>query len=121
MTREPSDYLQNLQALLSMPRETLPSSRPRRRAEPPLAAERLELEFIEIERVAPTFLLLPPYRDSPTVCSSRRWHAEVLPVHGGRPEARSSRFGDPRGLEVNHASVVVAPGSTQGSLCSPGS
>jgi len=124
MTREPSDYLQNLQALLSMPRETLPQLTAAEARKSLLwAAERLELEFIEIEGVAPTFLLLPPTGTPPAVVLFATWHAEVLPVHPAAAEgaerlalsATLAGLGGALG-EKAPASVVVAPGSTQGSL-----
>jgi len=91
------------------------------------AAERLELEFIEIEGVHRRFYF-SPYRDSPTVVLFATWHAEVLPVHPAAAEgaerlalsATLAGLGERWGRR-RPPSVVVAPGSTQGSLVLAGS
>src|SRR3954462_2208502 len=79
MTAEESSLLSQLQPLLSMPRETLPqlTSDETRKALVAMAA-RLNVEFIEIAGVAPTFLLLPP--SPPEVLVFGTWHTESMAV-----------------------------------------
>src|SRR5258705_12179033 len=81
MSTGTSSYLQNLQGLLSMPRETLPQlTAAEARKALKWAAEALALEFVEIEGIAPTFLLLPEAGSAPDVLFLATGHAEVLPV-----------------------------------------
>jgi len=121
-----SSYLQKLQALLSMPRETLPQlTAAEARKALGWASEALRLELVEIEGAAPTFLLLPEPGSTPAALFFTTWHAEVLQVtpaavEGAERLALSATLaglgreaeteGEPR------AAVVVAPGATQGSL-----
>ncbi len=125
MDTEASSYLQNLQPLLSMPRETLPQlTATGAREALRWAAEALGLDFVEKEGVAPTFLLLPKEGAEPSVLLFSTWHAEVLPVapaavEGGERLALSVALaglaGAPAG-KAGAAAIVVAPGATQGSL-----
>jgi hypothetical protein len=123
MTSERSTYLPNLQTLLSLPRETLPQLTAEETRKTLLwAAGALGLEFIEIESVAPTFLLLPS-ESSAGIVFFATWHAEVLPVHPAAVEgaerlalsATLAGLGRAMGGKAP-AAVVVAPGATQGSL-----
>jgi len=124
MSAGTSSYLQNLQALLSMPRETLPQlTAAETRKALMWAAEALGLEFVEIEGIAPTFLLLPESGSAPGVLFFATWHAEVLPVEpaaveGGERLALSATLAGLGGSSDAKAgaAVVVAPGATQGSL-----
>ena len=119
----PSGYLQNLQPLLSMPRETLPqlTAEEARRALR-WASGALNLEFIEIPGVAPTFLLLPPAGVEPEVLLYATWHAEALPVEPAAVEGAerlalsAALAGLGRAQGACTAAVVVTPGATQGSL-----
>ncbi len=124
MSVETSTYLQNFQAFLSMPRETLPQlTTPEARKALRWAAEALGLEFIEIEGVAPTFLLLPRPETDPGPLLFTTWHAEVLPVDPAAVEGAErlalsvtlSGLGHAFGAKARSA-VIVAPGATQGSL-----
>src|SRR5258705_5782664 len=124
MSTGTSSYLQNLQGLLSMPRETLPQlTAAEARKALKWAAEALALEFVEIEGIAPTFLLLPEAGSAPEVLFFATWHAEVLPVEpaavegGGRLALSATLAGLGRALDARaHAAVGVAPGATQSSL-----
>ena len=87
------------------------------------AAGLLGLELVEIEGVAPTFLLLPPEGVEPRVAFFAAWHAEVLPVAPAAVEGaeRLALSATLAGLGRNPgspvpAAIVVAPGATQGSL-----
>ena len=124
MASDSSSYLQNFQTFLSLPRETVPqltASETRKGLQ--RAAELLGLEFIEIESVAPTFLLVPPAGVTPRVTFFAAWHAEVLPVAPAAVEgaerlalsATLAGLGRDRVGPVPVA-IVVAPGATQGSL-----
>jgi hypothetical protein len=122
MSPETGSYLQKLQPLLSMPRETVPQlTVVETRDSLRWAAESLELELIEIKGVAPTFLLLPPAGRDPGVLLFGTWHAEALPVdpaavEGAERLALSAALaGLGRSPEAS-AAVVVAPGATQGSI-----
>src|SRR5262245_58730011 len=123
MSVDLSAYLQKLQPLLSMPRETLPqlTAEEARRALQ-WSAEALRLEFIEISGVAPIFLLLPPQGSDPAVLLFATWHAEALPVEPAsvdgaeRLAMAAALAGLVRASETSAAAVVVAPGATQGSL-----
>ena len=123
-----TSYLQNLQTLLSMPRETLPQlTATEIRKTLRWAADALGLELVEIGQVAPTFLLLPRAGTAPSMVLFAAWHAEVLPVQPAAVEggerlalaaalaglARVMGSGADRAVT---AAVVVVPGTTQGSL-----
>src|SRR6266581_191457 len=124
MSTQTSSYLQNFQSLLSMPRETLPQlTAAEARKALRWASEALELEFIEIEGAAPTFLLLPAPGLAPAALFFATWHAEVLPVtpaavEGAERLALSATLaGLGRAPDARaRAALVVAPGATQGSL-----
>jgi len=121
-------YLQNLQTFLSLPRETVPqltASETRKALQ--WAGQALGLEFTEVEGVAPTFLLLPAAGGGPTMVLFASWHAEALPVQpaaveGGERLALATALaglGREAGSASNGgapASIVVVPGTTQGSL-----
>lgn len=119
-----STYLQNFQGLLSMPRETLPQlTIPEARKALRWAGDALGMEFIEIEGVAPTFLLLPQPDAEPGPILFTTWHAEVLPVDPAAVEGAErlaltvalAGLGNAFGAKSRSA-VIVAPGATQGSL-----
>jgi hypothetical protein len=119
-----STYLQNFQALLSMPRETLPQlTAPEARKALRWAAEALGLEFVEIEGVAPTFLLLPEEGTEPGPLVFAAWHAEALPVDPAAVEGAERLALSVALAGLGHAfgarsrsAVIVTPGATQGSL-----
>src|SRR2546428_4779752 len=121
-----SSYLQKLQALLSMPRETLPQlTAAEARKALGWASEALRLELVEIEGAAPTFLLLPEPGSTPAALFFTTWHAEVLQVTPAAVEgaerlalsATLAGLGREAETEVEpRAAVVGAPGATQGSL-----
>jgi hypothetical protein len=122
MPPEAISYLPNLQTLLSLPRETLPQlTAEESRKALRWAAGALGLELIEIEGVAPTFLLAPS--GAPGIVFFATWHAEVLPVHPAAVEgaerlalaATMAGMGRSMGSGAS-AAVVIAPGATQGSL-----
>ncbi len=124
MSVETSSYLQNFQAFLSMPRETLPQlTAPEARKALRWAAEALGLEIVEIEGVAPTFLLLPPLGGEPGPLLYATWHAEALPVDPAAVEGAERLALSVTLAGLAHAfgaksrsAVIVAPGATQGSL-----
>jgi hypothetical protein len=123
MASGPSGYLKILQSLLSMPRETLPQlTAEEARKSLGQAAQALGLELIEIEGVAPTFLLLPAVGVAPGILLFGTWHAEALPVHPAAVEGaeRLALSVTLAGLGAlggkGSAAVVIAPGATQGSL-----
>ena len=123
MSTELSAYLQKLQPLLSMPRETLPQlTVDEARRSLGWAAGTLGLELIEIAGVAPTFLLLPPPGRDPDLLIFGSWHAEALPVEPAAVEGAerlalaAALAGLARAPEMGAAAVVVAPGASQGSL-----
>ena len=125
MSTQTPDYLQNFQALLSMPRETLPQlTAAETRKTLRWASEALGLELIEIEGATPTFLLLPEPTLEPAVTFFATWHAEVLQVEpaaveGAERLALSATLAGLGRVEPGvkaRAAVVVAPGATQGSL-----
>src|SRR5205809_1206061 len=121
-------YLQNLQTFLSLPRETVPqltASETRKALQ--WAGQALGLEFTEVEGVAPTFLLLPAAGGVPTMVLFASWHAEALPVQpaaveGGERLALATALaglGREAGSASNGgapASIVVVPGTNQGSV-----
>src|SRR2546428_13530745 len=121
-----SSYLQKFQALLSMPRETLPQlTAAEARKALGWASEALRLELVEIEGAAPTFLLLPEPGSTPAALFFTTWHAEVLQVtpaavEGAERLARSATLaGLGRQAETEaepRAAAGAAPGATQGSL-----
>jgi hypothetical protein len=93
------------------------------------AAERLDLELVEIEGIAPTFLLLPAPPTPPAVTLLAAWHAESSPVPPAAVEgaerlalaatlaalgAVASAIPGP-GVRLPVALVVV-PATTHGSL-----
>jgi len=128
MAIDSSSYLQNLQALLSMPRETLPQlTATETRKTLRWAADALRLELVEIGQLAPTFLLLPPAGTAPSMVLLASWHAEVLPVQPAAVEggerlalaaalAGLAQVGGSGANGAVTASFVVVPGTTQGSL-----
>lgn len=124
MTPQVSSYLQELQPLLSLPRETVPqltASETRKALR--WAADALGLELLEKEGVVPWFLLVPREPTPPRVLLFGAWHAEVLPVLPAAIEgaerlalaAMLASIGPALG-EARGAALVVAPGATQGSL-----
>jgi len=121
MTSLGATYLQKLQSLLSMPRETLPQlTAQEARVALRWAAETLGLELVETSGLAPTFLLLPAGQTPPEILFFATWHAEALPVAPAAVEAaeRLALAATLAGMGRAGASVgmVVAPGATQGSL-----
>ncbi|HXF58979.1 MAG TPA: hypothetical protein VN539_04080, partial [Candidatus Saccharimonadales bacterium] len=88
MSTSGATYLQKLQSLLSMPRETLPQlTAQEARTALGWAAGALNLELIETTGLAPTFLLLPEGGAPPEILFFATWHAEALPVAPAAVEA----------------------------------
>ncbi|HYQ88544.1 MAG TPA: hypothetical protein VEU09_02835 [Candidatus Binatia bacterium] len=122
MSPETAGYLQRLQPLLSMPRETVPQlTVEETRSSLRWAAESLGLELVEIKNIAPTFLLLPPAGRDPDVLLFGTWHAEALPVdpaavEGAERLALSTTLAGLGRAPEATAAILVAPGATQGSL-----
>src|SRR5438477_328803 len=120
MTSESNSLLTQLQPLLSMPRETLPqlTAQEARKSLGAVAA-RLNIEFIEITGVAPTFLLLPP--SPPEILIFGTWHAESMPiepaaVQGAERLALAIALSAAERSGETRTGFVVAPGAMQGSL-----
>lgn len=118
-------HLALFQKLLSLPRETVPQlSAEAARAALGEAARRLSLEFIVIESVVPTFVLLPRDGATPSVTVFGSWHSEAHPVFPGAVEgaerlALAASIGAlEAALEAGAGppAVVVAPAATQGSI-----
>lgn len=118
-------HLALFQELMSMPRETVPqlsaaSARKTLRA----AAEMLELQFIAIESVVPTFLLLPRGGAAPSMTVFGSWHTEAHPVfpaaqEGAERLALAASLGALATLRSEGAdppAFVVAPAAGQGSV-----
>ncbi len=124
MGTDSATYLERLQTLLSLPRETVPRlTAEETRKTLRWAAEGLRLELVEIEQVAPTFLLLPPAGESPAATLFAAWHAEVLPVQpaaveGAERLALAAALASVGAMtrEGTAVAFVVVPGTTQGSL-----
>jgi len=110
MSTDTSSYLQNLQALLSMPRETLPQlTAVEARKALGWASEALGLELIEIEGAAPTFLLLPEPGSTPAALFFTTWHAEVLQVAPAAVEG--ARRGGVLLMEYGRSGSILYRGS----------
>jgi hypothetical protein len=113
------------QELLSMPRETVPqlTAAAARKALAGAAAI-LDLEFIVVESIAPTFLLLPRKGSEAALAVFGSWHAEAHPVfpaavEGAERLALSAAIGALAALRaagVDSTAVVVAPAAAQGSV-----
>jgi len=122
MTSESERYRAKLQALLSMPRETLPQlTAAEARNALQWAAEALDLDFIETTGVAPTFLLLAKSEAAPERLLFGTWHAESAPVEPAAAEgaerlALSATLAGLAAAQTTGTAVVVAPAATQGSL-----
>lgn len=123
--------LKHFQRFLSLPRETLPqltTEEARRLLE--AAARRCRLDFVEMRHATPIFLLLPWEERAPLATIFAAWHAEALPVSpgaidGGERLALAATLSAVESLAADgflgspgtpDVAVVVAPGSTQGSL-----
>ena len=120
MTATTTTYLQKLQPLLSMPRETVPQlTAEETRKSLRWAAESLQLECIEISELVPTFLLLPAA--APDALLFATWHAEAVPVEpaaveGAERLALSATLAGMARAGGAKVGLVVTPGATQGSL-----
>lgn len=118
-------HLASFQGLLSMARETLPQlSAVETRKSLRAFADQFDLQFVEKEGLAPTFLLLPPEGATPALTVFGTWHAEshsVTPaaVEGGGRLALAASLGALSALVqagLGPPAVVLAPGALQGSL-----
>ena len=124
--------LASYQSLLALARETVPqATAAEARKALAVSAARLGLELVENGNVVPIFLLLPPVGVTPRVTIFSSWHGEAMPV---APAAvgGAERLAMAAGLLAIEAvagtgalgpagtppavAVVIAPGSTQGSV-----
>ena len=103
-----------------MPRETVPQlTAEETRKSLRWAAETLQLEYIEISEVVPTFLILPAA--APDALLFATWHAEAVPVEpaaieGAERLALSATLAGMARASGANVGLVVTPGATQGSL-----
>lgn len=118
-------YLSFFQDLLSLPRETVPQvTSVAARGCLERLAPTLDLEFIEIKGVAPTFLLLPRGDAPPDVTVLASWHGEAEPVTPAAAEggerlalaAAASALVRIREDGIRRPSLVVPPAAGHGSL-----
>lgn len=110
-------HLSKLQALLTLPRETLPRLTAQEAGRYLRGvAERLGLEFVESSGVAPLFLLLPSGGGPPAVTLFQTWHAETASVEPGAVEG-AERLA--LGVAIAGAEAAMAASKPDGAGSAP--